>query len=204
MKTYWTIQGPSKAPRKPCVAFYKYDGSNLRWEWSRKRGWYKFGCRRRLIDERDEQFGKAVPLFLNNYADDLEKVFKHKSFRNIQSIIVFTEFFGPNSFAGEHVDEDPKELRLLDVSLHKKGLLGPTEFLNRFGHLSFVAEIVYEGNLNDSFIASVRNGEYDVIEGVVCKGGSGHKLWMVKIKTNEYKKRLIEKFGNEHWTKFWE
>lgn len=204
MKPYWSIPGPSKAPRKPCVAFYKYDGSNLRWEWSKKRGWYKSGCRKRLIDASDEQFGKAVPLFLNNYADQIEEVFRQKYFRNIKSVIIYTEFFGPNSFAGDHVDADPKELRLIDVNPFKKGLLGPREFLNMFGHLPFVAEVVYEGNLNDSFIADIREGRYPVNEGVVCKGGSGHDLWMVKIKTNDYKRRLIAKFGNEHWLKFWE
>jgi len=204
MKEYWTIPGPSKAPHKPCIAFVKYDGSNLRWEWSKKRGWYKFGCRHRLIDEKDEQFGEAVPLFLNHFAGSLEAMFKDKFFRDIQSIIAYTEFFGSHSFAGMHVKEDPKELRLFDVNLYKRGILSPREFVNIFGSLPFAAEVVYEGVLNDSFIDGVRNGEYCVNEGVVCKGGAGYDLWMVKIKTNDYKRRLMEKFGNEHWAKFWE
>ena len=33
------------------IAFGKYDGSNIRAEWSQKKGFYKFGTRKRLLDE---------------------------------------------------------------------------------------------------------------------------------------------------------
>ena len=79
MKSYRSIDGPSKAPQKPCIAFYKYDGSNLRFEWSKKRNWYKFGTRRRLFDESDDKYGQAIPMFLERLAPGLEKVFKKKS-----------------------------------------------------------------------------------------------------------------------------
>jgi hypothetical protein len=37
MQQYPSIDGSGKAPLGvPCIAFYKYDGSNLRWEWSPK------------------------------------------------------------------------------------------------------------------------------------------------------------------------
>ena len=57
-------------------AFDKLDGSNIRAEWNPKRGWYKFGTRNNMIDERDLQFGEAVTLFLNKYGDSLSKVFR--------------------------------------------------------------------------------------------------------------------------------
>ena len=192
----------------------KYDGSNIRAEWSRKKGWVKFGTRRRLFDESDEIFGAAKPLFLNKYADDLAAVFKKdKQFRGVQTVTVFGEFFGQQSFAGAHKPNDKeKNIVLFDVNLLKKGLLSPKEFLDKFGHLN-VAEVVYRGNLNTEFIESVRNSTIDVEskydiktvvpEGVICKGGSGHNLWMCKIKTNEYLQKLKEEY-EEDWTKYWE
>jgi hypothetical protein len=50
MYRYPEIDGPSKAPHEHCLAFDKLDGSNMRFEWSPKRGWYKFGSRGQLID----------------------------------------------------------------------------------------------------------------------------------------------------------
>ena len=201
------MPGSSKAPRKPCIAFVKYDGSNLRWEWSVKNGWHKFGTRKRLFDETDEEFGEAIPLFYRDYAEQIEEALHHRKFQKAyrgRTITIFTEFFGPNSFAGQHVAEDPKELRLFDLNVYKKGLLGPREFLDFFGHLDFSAEVVYEGNLNDSFILDVREGRYPGEEGVVAKGGSGHKLWMAKIKRLSYLKKLKEFFAGDAWKEFWE
>jgi hypothetical protein len=49
----------------------------------------------------------------------------------------------------------------------------------------------------------VRRGKYGVKEGVVCKGGSGPDLWMVKTKTTAYLERLKQSFG-ERWEDYWE
>lgn len=204
MKSYPTIPGSSQAPHKPCIAFVKYDGSNLRWEWSRKKGWWKFGTRKRLFDATDRTFGEAPNLFLNKVAPLIEKVIgKAKELRGSPAITVFTEFLDPHSFAGQHRTGEPKELRLIDVCVYKQGILGPRLFLDLFGHLPFVAEVVYEGNLNKQFVEDVREGRYDVDEGVVCKGGHGHKLWMCKIKTNAYREKLKRLYG-EGWTEYWE
>lgn len=64
MKDYPSIPGSSKAPQLPCIAFKKYDGSNIRAEWSKKRGWYKFGTRTQLIDKTDLVFGVVPDLRL--------------------------------------------------------------------------------------------------------------------------------------------
>ena len=71
MKTYPSIDGLAKAPHKPCYTFVKYDGSNLRFEWSKKRGWYKFGTRKTMIDQNTPVFGSAIPMFLEKYGDGL-------------------------------------------------------------------------------------------------------------------------------------
>ena len=198
MKHYPSINNASKAPRQPCYGFVKYDGSNLRFEWSKKKGWYKFGTRKLMFDESSPIFGPAIPLFKEKYGDDLEKVFKHKDFRGVDNFLVFAEWFGAKSFAGWHEENDPKDIVLFDVNPIKKGLLGPKQFLDYFGHLK-VAELIYQGNLNEPLIEAVRNGNFDEIdyrskydittevpEGIVCKGGSGHSLWMCKIKSLNY------------------
>lgn len=203
MNEYPSILGPNKAPSLPCLAFYKYDGSNLRWEWSRKRGWNKFGTRKHLFDETDAVFGPAIPIFMDKYADAIEKVIKDsKQYRNAEYITAFTEFFGPNSFAGQHNPSDKKELVLFDLQVHKRGILDPRTFIKTFGHLD-TAKVVYEGNLNASFIDDVKNSKYDLNEGVVCKGGTGHGLWMRKIKTLVYLQKLKGKYG-DHWEQHWE
>lgn len=199
MKQYPEMQNSSKAPRKTCYGFVKYDGSNLRFEWSKKRGWFKFGSRNLMIDETHPGFGPAIPLFKQKYGNDLEKVFKtEKDFRSIDKFTVFCEWFGAKSFAGQHEENDPKTLVLFDVNPNKKGFLGPKEFLDYFGHLD-VAELIYQGNLNEPLIEAVRSSNFEYLdfvskkpivtevpEGIICKGDKGHDLWMCKIKSQTY------------------
>lgn len=95
MQQYPSIDGSSKAPLgKQCIAFTKYDGSNLRWEWSPKQGWYKHGTRNQLFDASDPVYGKAIPIFMNGMADEIIRRVKDLE-RSIQRITVFTEFLGP-------------------------------------------------------------------------------------------------------------
>lgn len=201
MKTYWNIPGPSKAPHAPCIAFDKLDGSNLRFEWSRKRGWYKFGTRTRLFDETDDEYGRAIKIFYDTYADDLVKVFRgDKEYKSRDRAIVYCEFYGPNSFAGWHDFNDEFELMLFDVSIHKKGMVLPRDFIKNFGHLK-IPQVIYEGNFNDQLFRDVRDGKHPVTEeGVVCKGvllgkkkNPQHGLWMTKIKTKKWFERLRQK-----------
>lgn len=203
MKQFPSIPNAVGFVGQPCIAFYKYDGSNLRFEWSRKSGWHKFGTRTRLFDHNDPEFGSAIPLFQETYGVDLETLFKKdKLFRNAQSIICYAEFFGPSSFAGQHKADEPKELMLFDVNVHKHGILGPREFLDSLGHLK-VAKVIYQGILTQGFVNQIRNGEFpELREGVICKGGSAHKLWMCKIKTMAYLEELQVRYAN--WQKYWE
>ncbi len=188
-------------------AFIKYDGSNIRVEWGKKTGWNKYGSRTKLIDASHPHLGEAIPLFENKYADALEQVFKtDKLFKGVDTVTVFLEFFGTQSFAGVHVEGDPKDLVLFDVNPIKKGILGPRQFLDSFGHLP-VAEVVWEGVMDGNYLANIRINDIDLTskytikqpipEGVVVKGGEGHKLWMTKIKTAKYLQTLKDKFGND-------
>jgi len=204
MIQYPKIMGSAKAPMKPCIAFVKYDGSNLRFEWSRKRGWSKSGTRTQMFDETHPFFGSAKALFLNTLAKPLEEIFRtNKEYRKRDQYTVFAEFFGPNSFAGMHKEKDEKQLVLFDVWKFKSGFIGPRQFIKDFKNLN-IAEVVYDGKLTGQFLENVRNGKYDVEEGVVCKGGSGGKdVWMVKVKTYAYMKKLKELY-NDRWKEFWE
>lgn len=199
MEQYPSIMGSAKAPLgRPCIAQYKYDGSNLRWEYSPKKGWNKFGTRRHLFDHTDPLFSQAIPLFMERMADEI--VYRTKQLvKNPQRITAFTEFFGPGSFAGSHVLEEPKELRLFDVYLFQKGMLPVKQFIQLYGDLPYAAEVVYEGPLNKQFVMDVRKGEYPVFEGVIAKGSD----FVVKIKTDEYFRQLRHKLP-EGWEQFGE
>lgn len=203
MKEYWSIPHSAKAPREYCYAFYKYDGSNLRVEWHKKRGWNKFGTRHQLFDETHDIFAPAIDIFMNKYSEPIAKILTD-NFRGIESAITYCEFLGKNSFAGNHDPNEVKDMILFDVNVHKKGILDPKQFLDLFGSLH-IAELVYQGNLNEPFIEAVRSNSLDVKlnEGVIAKGGSGHKLWMCKIKTRDYLDKLKESKGSE-WEKYWE
>jgi hypothetical protein len=194
MNRYWSIPGPSKAPHVPCTAFYKYDGQNIRLEWSKKRGWYKFASRNELRSPTDAEFGVAMDIFQEKYGDNLPKVFTdHKDLRAVRSVIVFCELYGENSFAGMHVPGEPLDVILIDINPHKKGILVPRDFVRIFGHLD-IAKVVYEGNFNEQFVEDVRAGKYNVKEGVVAKGTlpgkNHHSLWMTKVKSRWWMEEL--------------
>lgn len=166
-----------------------------------------------MLDPNDPIFGRAVPLFVNKYGDDLAKVFKtEKLFRGVQNVVVFGEFFGSKSIAGMHFPEDELwDVVLFDVNPHKKGILGPKSFLDHFGHLK-VAELVTQCGMGQQLIEQVRKetiplaSKYDVHtevpEGVICKGGDRHELWMCKIKTERYRDELKKRYRAD-WLKYW-
>jgi hypothetical protein len=180
-------------------AFDKLDGSNIRFEWSRKRGWYKFGTRKTMIDEKNEQFGQSITMFLEKYSD-MDKVFYQKEYRNSQNFVAFCEWYGQNSFAGRHEPDDKMDIVLFDVCEYKKGFIHPQQFIDHFGHLG-IPKVVYEGVYDEEFINSVKMGKYPLSEGVIAKGvrkTKGNELtWMVKIKTNEWLNKLKNNFGEE-------
>ena len=197
MKSYSEIPHISKSALGQTVfAFDKYDGSNLRFEWNKKRGWYKFGSRNCMIDAKHPDLGKGVTLFLEKYGDKLSEMFKtEKDFRNVQEFVAFAEFFGPNSFAGRHDENDKKDIILFDISVYKKGMMHPKDFINLAGQYELhVPSCVHYGPLNASFIDWVRNHTF-LKEGVVCKWVDGKHVKMTKIKTLAWLKRLKEMYN---------
>jgi hypothetical protein len=177
---------------KPCIAFNKYDGSNLRWEWAPKKGWTKYGTRKCMFDKNTPLFNQAIDIFHDNMSDVIVDTVCHHFGRKVERITAFTEFFGESSFAGSHDENEEKKLVLFDVSVYKQGFIPPKQFVKLFDRNDWCAEVVYEGNMSKEFIADVREGKYPVYEGVICKGDK----WNAKIKTIEYLDRLRD-FGHE-------
>lgn len=209
MIEYPSIPNSSKAPREKCVAFDKLDGSNFRAKWTRKQGFNLFGTRSQLIDESDSFWGQMVTTFKRDCAAQLEDKFKRdKDYRDEREFVVFGEFLGVNSFAGRHIDTDAKRIVVFDVLRgHKdRKFVSPTDFVKEFQELVEIPNVVYIGNVNQDLIDSVRRNDFNLNEGVICKGtiptGSAvGGIWSCKIKTQAYFDRLKLRFNNE-WTKY--
>lgn len=175
--------------------FDKLDGSNLRVEWSRKQGWFKFGTRNRLFDETDEVFAEAIPIFHSTLAEGLTKVVRDERW---DRVTVFMEFWGKQSFAGQHVPGDQKFLTLFDVNPYKQGILGPKQFIDLFEHLP-IPKLLGRLKWTRGFVERVRLGQVEGIteEGVVGKGGFRHELVMAKAKTQVWIDKVLAHYGLE-------
>lgn len=122
--------------------FDKLDGSNIRAEWSRKQGFYKFGTRTRLVDKTDPILGCTPDLIVDKYGEDLDRIYRDNRY---ERAIAFFEFWGPNSFAGTHdLSSTLNTVTLFDVAPYKKGILPPREFL-RFVENLDVPAILHAG-----------------------------------------------------------
>jgi len=178
-----------------CFAFEKIDGSNIRCEWSRKRGWYKFGSRTRLLSESDTTLGRAIPVFKHKYGDAIHDILV-KGLKNPESAIVYCEFFGPGSFAGNHrmVDKQHMDLVLFDVDIYRKGLLPPDQFVDHFGALD-IPVLCYRGPLTTAYVENVKADSEELEEGVVVKTVYKKQVDMCKIKTRFWLQRLKTKTG---------
>lgn len=191
MKYYPTIDKFRKG-RVRLHTFDKLDGSNLRFEWSKKRGWYKFGTRARLFDETDPDFGPAIPLFMEKLSEPLGRICTDQRW---QDAVVFAEFWGEKSFAGTHIKDDPKFLTVFDATIYKQGFLPPNKFLKLFGEYgpNYLGDI----NWTPGFVEDVQENRVEGItfEGVVGKTYIGKRLTMYKAKTGRWADRVREVFG---------
>lgn len=199
MKSYNSIPYWNKGMfGEKCIAQLKEDGSNLRFEWNKNSGFYKFGTKNVMINDKDENFGDSISIFLDKYGDDLSRIFIDR-YPKVINFVVFGEYFGDNSFAGQHLKSDKKDVKIFDISVYKHGLMSPYEFMDKFGHLD-TPKVIYDGIYDMGLVDDIRNNIYNLSEGVVCKGVTKTKkeadiIWMSKIKSNEWLHRVREKFG---------
>jgi hypothetical protein len=183
---------------RPFMGFPKYDGSNLRWGWSSNKGWHKAGTRTRYFDRTDTEFGEAFTVFPQLEAELGRFVKDNKR----SSIVAFTEFLGPNSFAGIHRKEDPKSLILFDIAVNDE-ILNPKDFMDITWDIKGAAKVICQTILDEELINRVQTGDFDVTEGIICKGTSRRNPWMAKIKTLSYLAKLKEVYAG-NWEEIWE
>lgn len=175
MKTYPSISYATES-HLPIYAFDKLDGSNIRVEWTSKKGWHKFGTRHRLLDETDPIFGQAPKLIADKYGDPLAKALKDAGY---DRAVCFFELRGPTSFAGMHNLQERLTVTLFDVAPFNHGILMPDRFIKLFGHLEH-APLLYQGPCTTDFIQSVYDSTLPgmTFEGVVCKSVNDKKTKM--------------------------
>jgi hypothetical protein len=211
---YPSIMASSKAPRKPMLAFEKLDGSNIRIKWTPKNSFCLFGSRECLLDATHPHLGGVVGLFGSTMELELDALLR-RHFAKEKEVVVCGEYWGPSSFAGIHTDPpDQMHLTIFDLLVVKKSyneFVLPQDFVKLMAGTTIpTPRFLRDGNLNEEFIQQVRENKFDppLNEGVVCKGRerSGAfrgKVWMCKVKTNEYMNRLQERDGQD-WGRFWE
>lgn len=190
MKEYPTI---SKDPQHGFFyGFDKLDGSSIRAEWSRKSGFCKFGRRHGLLDGTNPILERAPDLIRAKYEKELADIFKKQRF---DRVIAFFEFWGKNSFAGNHDINETQDVTLFDVSVDKKGILEPKEFVKVFSEVD-TAKLLYKGSawtdIRDQILEGTLPGM--TFEGVVFKGSyvSPGRPMMFKVKSRAW----IEKLKN--------
>jgi len=101
------------------IAFDKLDGSNIRAEWTKKNGFYKFVSRTQLLSEQQTSIYPSIEIIRNKYEGDISAMFKNMGY---ERGICFFEYFGPNSFAGNHSDPiQDMDATLIDVNPLQEG-----------------------------------------------------------------------------------
>lgn len=169
--------------------FDKKDGSQIRAEWSRKKGFHKFGRRHGLLDDSNPFLPESKDLILNKYSETLTKRFKDARY---DEVTCFFEFYGENSFAGNH-EHEPHTVTLFDVDVYKHGLLDPKSFVSLTDGIE-VCTLLHQGYLSDIqdavYQSTLKGMTY---EGVVAKRKEGREILMTKLKSKAWLERLRAK-----------
>lgn len=172
---------------QPVFVFDKLDGSNIRAEWSQKQGFYKFGSRKQLIDSQTKYLGEAIEVIKNDFQPVHSWLLDNKH----KQAVIYFEFFGDNSFAGQHIDE-PHVCALLDIEIANKGFISPQTLVKDFvGKVRMPRVVAEDIILDNSTIErySAGNDPNITFEGVVCKAKTDPKMFhnlMFKIKTDKW------------------
>jgi len=206
MKHYHTIEkNIEDYIGKHVYGFDKLDGSNFCAEWNKKLskksrftyGFGKFGTRTQMIKNKENPYVEAVNIFMDKYAVPLDKIFnENKLFRGIDTITVYGEFFGEHSFAGQHDWKEEHDVVIFDMFLYKKDFVKPGDFVEIFGHLG-IPKLHYKGIFEEVMLWSVQFNDIgmELKEGIVFKGVDEGKVFMFKVKTDDWLFKVRELYG---------
>ena len=184
----------------PWFVFDKLDGSNVRAEWSPKRGFYKFGSRTQLLTPDQAPLWPVVARLQGLEArlrPSLEKL-------RAERAVCFFEWVGPHSFAGSH--SDPAEamgLFLLDVDVYKRGRLDPPSVMDLAARSGVpTPALLHTGRIDQDFLQAVRESRWPGVtfEGVVGKGPLDRTAGgprMFKCKSHAWLARLKQHCGDD-------
>lgn len=198
MKQYPEI--PHHSKNQYMYFFDKLDGQNIRMEYEKKRGWYKYGSRGQLVARDDKHFGNAFAIFHQpaGLAERMEEVILRNKW--IGPTTIFCEYWGKESFIGMHKPGDEMFVTLIDISPHRKGILPPDDFIKIASQAYLnsdkkeVAKYLGKHYYCDEFRKMVYLGALSGItyEGVIGKAFHGNQLIMVKIKTDVWRDRVLQ------------
>ena len=184
-------------------AFDKLDGSNFRAEWNRKlskksmftKGFKKYGTRNRVITNARDQFFEMIEIFKEKYAERVDERFRtHKLFKNADTITLYGEFYGPDSFGGFHNWNEEHNLYFFDAWLYKRNFLSPSEFYSEFRDIS-MPKLIYKGPFEQQLIKDVEQNKYSLREGVVYKFVNNGEVTTGKIKTLDWLEKVKMNYG---------
>ncbi len=211
---YPKIPDTLDCPLKQCVAFEKLDGTNIHMVINKGK-WSGFGTRRDRFNndpQGEVSFCQAHPGLEDvlecdpQFLLDLNEVViqKNPKYKDAEEVILFFEYCGKKSFAGQH---DPKDetrtLYLIDAQIDGK-MLPPEEFLEDFKEFPHnLPKVVFSGKFSGQLFVDVRKNKFNLNEGVVVKGMFSGQVYMAKIKTEAYLERLKKEFKND-WKNYWE
>lgn len=233
MKTplvYPKITDTTNCPLKRCYAYEKLDGTNIHWYWNKQDSFYAFGTRRdrfpmNAIGEKEFReahpgLERVVSSFLDcgehrKLAENLDEFlsgdhrgkpkFSHipKIPYSVSEVIIFTEYFGIKSFAGQHQEDDHKDHYLIDVMVDGQ-LVVPDIMEHDFIDFRWcMPRVIYRGKYTGDLVDRVRKGQFPVQEGAVIKGTHEGQVYMAKVKTDSYMESLKAKFKDK-WKDYWE
>lgn len=197
MKQYPSIP---KIPQRGvwCYVFAKQDGSQIRVEWSAKKGYHRWGRRGGLLDDSNPILKRAPTVWeVHPLAQPLEAKLREE---RIQEATLYFEFWGASSFAGNHSPDDEQTLTLFDIDVKRKGLMAPKDFYRLTFGLPGVAECLHHGAWTADIEDQVRAGTLPGMpfEGVVAKVSpdrNGEPI-MWKCKSDAWLAKLKHRCGD--------
>jgi hypothetical protein len=182
--------------------FNKIDGRGMRAEWTRKRGFAKFGTRRTLTDKSDLTYGAGIALFMAQAAPGLIRAAHDARHRKMT---VFFELSCEGCVAGVMPDKAQRNITIFDIADENDELLSPSTF-RKICDKNLIPSPLFLGvhNFTRGYIEDVRNGRIDGVtfEGVVAKssdntvhGKAKTALWLQAVQDRyspEEARKIIE------------